>query len=185
MGLARDKVLRAALELVGESGVAGLTNRNVARRAGVALGSLTYHFESQTQLLHEALALFLAEETARLQRLADALRDAELTDEQGVEALQTLLEQQPERRIAKLELYLHATRDPSLVDAAMECFAAYDQLAASALRSLGVADADRLAPVMVAVIDGLQLRRLASGEARLELAEPLRALLRGVRADPG
>ena len=181
MGVARDKVLRAALELVGENGVAGLTNRNVARRAGVALGSLTYHFDSQTALLREALALFLAEETERLEQLAEAVRDAKLTDEQGAQALEAMLEQEPARRIAKLELYLHATRDPELVEAAQVCFAAYDRLAASALRAVGVADAEGLAPLMVAIIDGLQLRRLATGEAKLQLAGPLRTLLGGVR----
>lgn len=177
----RSKLLRAALELIGEGGVGELTNRTVARRAGVALGSLTYHFESRTAMLREALALFISEETARLEELTTALRDARLTDGQGVAALETLLEGDTPRRIAKLELYLQATRDPDLVGAARECFAAYDRLAASAFAALGIEDADALAPVLVAVIDGLQLRRLASGEAKLEIAEPLRLLLGGMR----
>jgi DNA-binding transcriptional regulator YbjK len=160
-----------------------VTNRTVAQRAGVSLGSLTYHFESQTALLRESLELFLAEEVERLGALADGLREARLTPEQGAAALEALLEQDPERRIAKLELYLHAARDTELRPAALECFAAYDRLAESALAALGIAGDADLARVFVAVIDGLQLRRLASGEEKLHVAQPLEQLLRQLEPD--
>ena len=76
-----------------------------------------------------------------------------------------------------LELYLQAYRDPGLRPAAMRCFAAYDRLAGAALRALGVSEPDAVATLMVAIIDGLQLRRLASGQRELAVAEPLEALL--------
>lgn len=42
-GSARDAIRAAALRVIGEHGIAGLTNRRVAAAAGVSLGSLTYH----------------------------------------------------------------------------------------------------------------------------------------------
>ena len=175
----RAKVLRATLELIGQGGVVAVTNRNVARQAGVSLGSLTYHFDSQTALLRESLELFLAQEVERLEALAQQLAQATLTPEQGATALSALLEQEPERRIAKLELYLHAARDTDLRPAAVECFAAYDRLAGAAIEALGIEADEGLARVFVAVIDGLQLRRLASGEAKLPLEELLRRVQGG------
>jgi AcrR family transcriptional regulator len=68
----RDAILRATLEVVGEQGVGGLTNRRIVAAAGVSLGTLTYHFPSQTELLREAMLLFAEEETAKLAAIADA-----------------------------------------------------------------------------------------------------------------
>lgn len=176
----RTRILRSTLELIGQRGVTHVTNRNIARAAGISLGSLTYHFSSQVALLREALELFIAEETERLGQLTKSLEASELTSDQAAQALEALLAQHPARRLAKLELYLQASRNPDLRDVALRCFAAYDQLATSALGALGVVDADRVAPLVVALIDGLQLRRLASGEPELRVAQPLTTLLRGL-----
>lgn len=173
----RSRILRSALQLVGREGVGALTNRAVARSSGVSLGTLTYHFEDQHALLREALELFLDEEISRLSALTEAIGAASMTSDQAAQALEALLETELERRAAKMELYLQAARDPELRPSARRCFAAYERLATGALEALGVADAVTLAPVLVAIIDGLQLRRLASGERHLKVAAPLRALL--------
>lgn len=177
----RERVLRATLALVGEGGVANISNRNVARAAGVSLGAITYYFDNQASLLRESLELFIGEETERLAALTGALTDAELTEDQAIAALQALLELEPERRIAKFELYLHATRDTEIRDAAMECFESYEELARTALEALGVEESESMAPILVAIIDGLQLRRLASGEQALNLLGPLGELLKSMR----
>ena len=182
-------MLRVTLELIGEGGVANVSNRNVARAAGVSLGALTYHFDSQATLLRESLDLFITEETERLAVLTNQLTTATVSEEQAALALEAMLGQEPERRVAKLELYLQATRDPALREAALRCFSAYDALAASALSALGLANPQQIAPIMVAIIDGLQLRRLASGEDHLRIAEPLTTMLGAIKAqaqsDPG
>lgn len=182
---ARTRILRTTLELIGRDGLVGLTNRRVARAAQVSLGSLTYHFDSQQQLMEEALRLFLREEVERLSALTDQLAAATLTPEQGTQALQATLQTETERRVAKIELYLHAFREPGLRDAAMRCFAEYDRLATAALAALGIPDAEAVAPMMVAMIDGLQLRRLASGEQELEIAAPLQTILGSLQRDAG
>ncbi|MBK1784262.1 TetR/AcrR family transcriptional regulator [Prauserella cavernicola] len=177
----REAILRAALHVIGERGVAGLTNRRIVAEAGVSLGSLTYHFPSQTELLREAMLLFVEDETERLGALArqaeaPTLEDAAATVERVLEAMPMSIDE-----IASLELYLQAGRDPALRDATQRCFAAYDELAATILRTLGVADPERLAGPVVALIAGLQLRRLATGSAPRTPAGDALLLLVGER----
>jgi TetR/AcrR family transcriptional regulator, regulator of biofilm formation and stress response len=177
----RERILRAALRVIGEHGVAGVTNRQIAREAGVSLGSITYHFETQHELLRESMLLFVREETERLTAIAARHRDGTVS----LEAAAALVEQVAEstafgrEELAPLELYLHAGRDPYLREAAAACFAAYDAIAVTVLSGLGVPDPHRLAGPVVALIAGLQLRRLATGgTGETGIAEALTRLVR-------
>ncbi|GIH15624.1 TetR/AcrR family transcriptional regulator [Rugosimonospora africana] len=48
---AREAILSAALEVIGEQGLARLTTREVARRAGVSEASVFYHYRDKVGLL--------------------------------------------------------------------------------------------------------------------------------------
>ncbi|MBB4686673.1 TetR/AcrR family transcriptional regulator [Amycolatopsis jiangsuensis] len=174
----RDAILRATLRVVGEQGVGGLTNRRIVAAAGVSLGTLTYHFPSQTELLREAMLLFAEEETAKLATIVDGYRADDLSLEQAATVVEQVIEQLPfgTDELAPHELYLQAARDPGLREASRRCFAAYDELATTILGALGLPDPARLAAPVVALIAGLQLRRLATG-ADVPAAEPLMMLL--------
>ncbi|MGA5124055.1 TetR/AcrR family transcriptional regulator [Streptomyces pseudogriseolus] len=50
----RERILASALDLIAEEGVAGVSHRKIAARAGVPLGSMTYHFTGIDELLLEA-----------------------------------------------------------------------------------------------------------------------------------
>jgi AcrR family transcriptional regulator len=52
---ARDAIVAAALDLLGTDGMAQLTTREVARRAGVSEASVFYHFGDKIGLLHQAM----------------------------------------------------------------------------------------------------------------------------------
>ncbi|WP_326658127.1 TetR/AcrR family transcriptional regulator [Streptomyces sp. NBC_00385] len=54
----RERIITAALDLIAEEGVAGTSHRKVAARAGVPLGSMTYHFGGMDELLREAFTRF-------------------------------------------------------------------------------------------------------------------------------
>jgi len=182
----RQRIILAVLEIIGEGGVAAVTNRRIASRAGVSLGSVTYHFRSQHELLRESLRHFVAEETRRFTDLAEQHRDENLSLEQasalvGQVASSTGFDNE---HIAPFELYIQAGRDPRLRAAAAECFAAYDRLAAQILSALGVPDAERAAGTTVALIVGLQLRRLATGSTVDELADGLLLLIEGTAPRP-
>ncbi|OKJ98895.1 TetR family transcriptional regulator [Amycolatopsis sp. CB00013] len=177
----REAILHAALKVVGEQGVGGLTNRRIATAAGVSLGTLTYHFPSQTALLREAMLLFVEEETTKLTGFVDAYREQGLSVEQAASVVEQVIAQLPfgTDELGAHELYLQAARDPELQDAAARCFAAYDELALVILKTLGVPSPERLTGPVVALIAGLQLRRLATGDDGVGVAQSLMMLVRG------
>ncbi|MEU4499088.1 TetR family transcriptional regulator [Streptomyces sp. NBC_00210] len=51
----RQRIIDAAIRVVGSKGIAGLSHRSVAAEADVPLGSTTYHFASLDELLVAAL----------------------------------------------------------------------------------------------------------------------------------
>lgn len=183
---ARERILRATLELIAEEGVAAVTNRRVAATAGVSLGSLTYHFDSQTELLRQSLLLYVEEETARRELVARALEREGASLERVAETVEQLAAAPVEipRQIAELELHLHAARDPQLREASQRCFAAHERIAVAALAALGIPDGDRHAATVVALVTGLAVRRLAGGgDDASGTAEALVTLVRGLNAE--
>ena len=159
---ARERILHATLELIGEQGVGGVTNRAVAARAAVSLGSLTYHFSSQTDLRREALLLFVEGEAERLAALGDGLDGVPPALDEVAAAVQQVVQAADRREVlAQMELYLQASRDPELREVAARAYAAYDDAARTVLVALGVPDPEPLVPAVVALVDGFELRRLA------------------------
>jgi DNA-binding transcriptional regulator YbjK len=181
---ARRRILEQTLRLIGEQGIGAVSNRRVAAAAGVALGSLTYHFPSQTQLLREALLLYVQEEVERLQVIAAELRASEPTAAQVAAEVQLIAERSSGRleEVAELELHLQASRDPELQEASARCFAAYEEVARAALQALAVPDPARHARTVVAVMYGLGLRRLGTGERDATgTADALLTIVQGAR----
>jgi AcrR family transcriptional regulator len=176
VGGARERVLDATLELIGEHGVGGVTNRAVAARAGVSPGSLSYHFPSQTALLREALLRFVVSEAARLEALADGSSELDPL----AAGVQAIVEGADRRAVlAQTELYLQACRDPELQAVAAQAYTAYDAAARRVLDALGVPDPEPLVPALIALVDGYQLRRLALGGVEgASLVDGLASLVR-------
>jgi DNA-binding transcriptional regulator YbjK len=180
----RERILRAALELIGREGISAVSNRRIAAAAGVSLGSLTYHYPSQVDLLRDSLLLFVGEEVARLEGIAADLRARRprpSTEEVAAE-IQRIASQSVERpeQVAELELHLCASRDSALRDASRRCFAAYEGVAAAALEAFGVPDAQRHARAVVALMTGMGLQRLGSGVHDASgLADALLTVVRG------
>jgi len=54
----RDRIIDAALDVIAAEGVAGASHRKIAARAGVPLGSMSYHFSGMDELLTEAFTRF-------------------------------------------------------------------------------------------------------------------------------
>lgn len=181
----RERILHATLRVIAEQGVGAVSNRRVAAAAGVALGSLTYHFPSQTTLLRESLVLHVAEEVARLEAVEAELRAAHATAADVAAEVERIVRRSADNvePIAELELHLQAARDPELREASRRCFAAYEDFAAAALEALGVPDPARHAPAVVALLSGLAVRRLGTGEREASgTADALLTLIRGATA---
>jgi DNA-binding transcriptional regulator YbjK len=177
----RERILRATLELIATDGLDAVTNRRVAAAAKVSLGSLTYHFASQTDLLRESLLLYVDEETGKREQLASEIATRNPTLEEVTREIEQLAAADIPHQIAELELHLHAVRDPRLRDASRRCFAAHEGIVVAALTSLGVSEGERFASTVVALMTGLAVRRLADGAPDAQgTSEALLALMRGL-----
>ncbi|WP_410672270.1 TetR/AcrR family transcriptional regulator [Amycolatopsis sp. cmx-4-68] len=109
----RVRILDAALDVLVERGLAGMTHRHVAARADVPLGSVTYHFAGLTELQAQAFTRYVELRTAEFETLFDEVR----TREEFVEVLVDLVHASPARQrsaVLGFELHLAALRNPGL-----------------------------------------------------------------------
>lgn len=182
----RDRILRAVLDLVAEHGIGALSHRQIAARAEVSLGTLSYHFPDRQALLRESLRLFAANEIARITAVGEGLRSGEhgLDDLGGLVVQAMAGAADVGHVVAQFELYLHVTRDEDLREAVVACQRAYDELAEEALRLLGVPDPAGVAPLVVSMVDGLALRRVLTGDdSSAALTRALLLIAAGAQAE--
>ncbi|MEU9085818.1 TetR family transcriptional regulator [Streptomyces sp. NPDC048357] len=149
----RQRIIDAAIRVVGAKGIAGLSHRSAAAEADVPLGSTTYHFKTLDDLLVAALRQAnegFARALARSAALADP--DADLARALA-RLLGEFLAADRSRVELEYELYLGALRRPALRPVASEWCA-----------SMSAALAARTDPVtaraLVAVMDGIGLQVL-------------------------
>jgi AcrR family transcriptional regulator len=76
----REAILAAALELISDQGLAKLTTRQVARRAGVAEASVFYHFRDKVGLLQAVILAGVEPLSLAGQDLATGHPDQPLAD---------------------------------------------------------------------------------------------------------
>lgn len=177
----RELLLRAAVELLADGGPRAVTHRAVAARAGVPQASTTYYFESIQQLTDEALRLHLSEWKAELQAMiAQATGNGQTIEQIAWQLAEFLITRSRETAIAQFEVYMQAGRNPELRAHVEQTLAAFEHLAESVLDFLGAREPERAAPVLVALIDGFLLHRVARpGNERADavaLFEAMRAL---------
>ncbi|MGP3685183.1 TetR/AcrR family transcriptional regulator [Streptomyces sp. IBSNAI002] len=149
----RQRIIDAAIRVVGAKGIAGLSHRSAAAEADVPLGSTTYHFKTLDDLLVAALRQ-ANEGFARAVSRSPALADPE-ADLAGALArlLGEFLAVDRARVELEYELYLAALRRPPLRAVAAE----WGEAMAAAL----IPRTDPVtARALVAVMDGVSLQVL-------------------------
>lgn len=166
------RIALAALEVVADKGVEGLTHRKVAAVAGIPLGSTTYHYATLDDLLAAAIveakkatdeelaawAETLGPDTDLVRSVADYVLDA-LTHHWG-------------RTVVEHELYMAALRRPQ--------FRALSRQWDEAFPAVLSGHTDAVTAQTVAmVVDGMFVRAFIHGmPSRDEVEEVLRRLLR-------
>ncbi|MFF2849247.1 TetR/AcrR family transcriptional regulator [Streptomyces sp. NPDC058001] len=152
----RQRIIDAAIRVVGDKGIAGLSHRSVAREADVPLGSTTYHFATLDELMVAALRQ-ANEGFAKVVESRGAFGDSDIDVAAELAALtgQWLAGDRTGVEL-EYELYLAALRRPALRPVAAEwCQGLAQQLAR------------RTDPVtaraLVAMIDGICLQVLLTG----------------------
>lgn len=178
----KARILQAASALIADEGIAALTNRRIAAQASVSLGSVTYHFPNQEELLRECLVAHVRDKVEWIESAARELRERRLgPSELGVEIerLATAAAARAEL-ITELEIHLHSARHPELQETSRRCFAAYEDFAAAALEALRIPEPQRHAAHVVALMLGVGLLQLSTGDrSRGGLADALMTIARG------
>ena len=139
----RERLLDAALEVLGRSGASGLTVRAIEDSVGLPHGSVRHHFGDRMGLV---AALF--------DHLAD--REGEAVDRGAAGAVEHWLGPGRDLTLARYELFLMAARDPALRPPLVR---ARERFVAAAAQRVGAA----AAPTVVAAVDGLVLDALVRG----------------------
>ena len=153
----RERIARAAIDVVARDGVDRLSHRTVAAEAQVPLGSTTYHFSSRDDLLAAAIEqaqsdwdAYLGAWEARLEAEPDL---AAALSELVVEITGTNRDQ----AVVEYELYVAALRRPAL----QALSRAWDEaVPATIARHTDALTAQALAMA----VDGLVVRSLVRGE---------------------
>lgn len=124
----RDRIAKAAIAVVAQRGVQGLTHRAVAAAADVPLGSTTYHFATLDDLLVVALR-DAAENNIRQLREWEAglATDADLATELAGLVVR-FLGTEREHTVVEYELYVAALHRPMLRPASAAWDNAMEQL---------------------------------------------------------
>lgn len=170
----RQRIIDAAIVVVAERGIAGLSHRSVAAAADVPLGSTTYHFATLDELLIAALRQVNGAWMADFTRWVDGIDLAAPLADEVARLVEDTLAGDRSRVELEYELYLAALRHAAVRPIAAECL---DEM----VRLLGQRIGDlRTARAVVAFTDGLLLQHLLTGQPFEPTA--VRAGLAGVLA---
>ncbi|PNE41766.1 TetR/AcrR family transcriptional regulator [Streptomyces noursei] len=150
----RQRIIDAALAVVRERGIAGLSHRAVAAAADVPLGSTTYHFATLDDLLVAALRQSNGRWLADFARWVDGIDLAVPLADEVARLVGETLAGDRSRVELEYDLYLAALRHAAVRPIAAECL---DEMETLLARRIG----DRAtARAVVAFTDGLLLQHL-------------------------
>jgi AcrR family transcriptional regulator len=175
----RGRILAATAELIAEAGWSGFSTREIAARAGVTQGVVTYHWRSKDELVREAA---LAAAAQSLGPIAAALREGP-TVHAALERFLGLIDavrDQPALTALLFETMLHAGRDEPLRAALKGMLRDFREPLAAALERDGLPQPETRAAALAAALDGLLLHAVVddeldvrrAGAALLELVKP-------------
>ncbi|GHG41743.1 TetR/AcrR family transcriptional regulator [Streptomyces zaomyceticus] len=108
----RERILTATLDHIAAEGVAGVSHRKIAARAGVPLGSMTYHFQGIDELLREAFSRFADHVVAVFERHLNAAGSPEEAREAVGNLIHELSDGPQSDLVVTHELYTLAARRP-------------------------------------------------------------------------
>lgn len=157
----RQQLLEAALHVIADEGLRGLTHRAVDRRAGLPEGSCSAYLRTR-RALQAALTEHVADTLlADVDGLADELACASEPD--GVAAALDLFQgwlDQRELLVARLELTLAASRDHELADLLATHRARLVEIVERIMTGAGKEHGQARAEALVASYDGILLAAL-------------------------
>jgi DNA-binding transcriptional regulator YbjK len=179
VGSRRDDLLDAAIELLGERGVRGVTHRAVEAAAGRPAGSASNYFRTSDALLIAVIDRFAERERAALDDLAAGLRPSGPAEVAELLAAAARASAGPNRTLtlARYAILLESAQRPVLRERLIETGGRVNAWAASWLAAAGSADPERDAAIAQNYIVGLVLHQLARPRSDFDPGPPLVALV--------
>jgi len=166
----RAELIAAAITVIARDGLAAATTRAIVAEAGMPLGAFHYVFASRDELLERVIESVTDEERLAAWLGVESGGDIRTVLAQGLDAYLRLLETDPSRELALLEVAVHAQRHNP--DAARAQWRTYQQAMIASLehaaRVAGVTwntPVDEVAHSFISALDGLTLTWLGDRDS--------------------
>ncbi len=154
-GDGREALLAAAVDVVFEYGLAGMTYRKVAQRAGVANTLITHHFGTREAFLEAAMEWA----TQQTLELVDMASEAAFGDQFAVDFVRQIAAE-PQLQFFQYEMVLSARHQPQMRATVERLYGHYMQVISRGFELRGFPQPDLLARVFFAATDGLVMQQL-------------------------
>jgi len=175
----RDALLDAAIDLLGQSGIHGLTHRAVDVAAALPAGSASNHFRTRDALLNAVAERFAASERANWEQIAVEIYPA--TPQELARALARFAQDAagPGRTLAlaRYAILIEAANYPPLRDQLTVTGRRVNAWFTNWVRIAGSADPGRDAPIIMNHWTGIVLHQLANPDPAFNPLPPITALV--------
>lgn len=188
----RTVLADAAIDVLAEEGMRGLTHRAVDRAAALPPGTTSAYFRTRQALLTALVRRLVAQDQAELQAADEQAQvpraAAELTDGLAGFVEQRLTGEGRQRSLARYACAVESVRHPELREILVPRHNAAREAVRAFLHAQGVADAEGRTLTLLACVDGLVFDRLVGGGGavpRDEIAGLVAAALRESGGETG
>jgi DNA-binding transcriptional regulator YbjK len=175
----RDELLDAAISVLGEHGMHGLTHRAVDAAAGLPAGSASNYFRTRDALLSAVVERFAARERANWDEIAASV--CPTTPQELARAMSMFAQDAtgPRRTLtlARYAILVEAGIHPSLRAQLTVTGARVNAWFTNWLRIAGSTDPERDAPIIMNHWTGIVLHQLANPDPAFEPAAQIAALV--------
>lgn len=164
----REELLEAAIRVVSQQGMRGLTHRAIETEAGLPHGSTTYYFGTRHDLL-VALMAYMAERGGRALepiakqltlQLADRSRPFDIAG--LAQAMVAWIDSEAHVELARYELQVTAARDPEMKQLMTQNCHTFQELTLPIVIACGSKQPELDAELVQAAVDGWMFQRLTT-----------------------
>ena len=186
MGSRREELLDAAISVLGQSGIRGLTHRAVDAAASRPAGSASNHFRTRDALLDAVVERFAARERANWENLATRMYP--VSPEELARALAVFAQEAtgPHRTLtlARYAILVEAGNNPTIRHRLAEGGSRVNAWLANWMRLIGSRDTDHDVHVIANYVTGLILHQLAIPDPAFEPTDKITAVLESLVGPP-
>jgi DNA-binding transcriptional regulator YbjK len=164
-GVRKAAILEAALRVIGDKGLAGLSMRAIAAEAGLPLGALGYYFKAKDDLILEAFELHTRRETDRVLAAFAGFENGDHADDVAEHLTAFIHHGLTEARtslVAEYEFLIESTRRPDLARVSRAWRQALQIQVSHVARRLGSDDPETDSEIILSVIAGLEIDHLST-----------------------